>query len=68
MHGAPSLLPHRWPQAVFDLERETEEGRRRAAAERDRRKEREDGRRAALKAALVKQMAAKIQKAKNAAG
>lgn len=55
------------PQAVFDLERETEEGRERAAADRERRREREDQKRATLKAAMLKQMAARIQKAKKAA-
>lgn len=52
--------------AVFELERETEEGRRRAAETKDRRKSREDQKRAALKAAMVKQVAAKLMKAKQA--
>lgn len=56
------------PQAVFDLERETEEGRERAAAEKERKKEREDQKRAALKAAMVKQMAARISRAKKTPG
>lgn len=52
--------------AVFELERETEEGRRRAAEDKSRRKSREDQKRAALKAAMIKQVAAKLMKAKQA--
>lgn len=53
-------------QAVFELERETEEGRRRAAEQKDRKQSRDDHKRVALKAAMVKQVAARLMKAKQA--
>lgn len=52
--------------AVFELEKETEEGRKRAADDKDRRKSREDQKRAALKATMVKQLASRLLKAKQA--
>ncbi len=48
-------------QSVFELERETKEGRERAAEEKDRRKELEDAKRKQLKAVMLKQLAGKMK-------
>lgn len=48
-------------QSVFELERETKEGREWAAEQKDRRKELEDAKRKQLKAVMLKQLAGKIK-------
>ncbi len=54
-------------QSVFELERDTMEGRERAAEEKERWKELEDAKRKQLKAVMLKQLAGKLEASKAAA-